>query len=202
VTTQDGLLEIEGKAEKGKIVMTGRNQKGELVRGTWEPLNGKVHEFAVKSSDGGKRWEPWFDLSFQAHGATDEARPGNRDEDPKQTVAALDSEYQDAVKHNDAQTMDRILADDFVLVTSSGKTYNKSDLIQEAKSGRITYEHQEDTDKTVRVWGDIAVVTAYLWEKGMDDGKAFEYRLWFSDVYRRTPTGWRYVFAQSAYRAN
>jgi hypothetical protein len=30
------------------------------------------------------------------------------------TVAALDTEYQAAVKRNDAATMDRILADDFV----------------------------------------------------------------------------------------
>jgi ketosteroid isomerase-like protein len=201
VTTQGALLEIEGKAENGRIILSGSNQKGELIRGTWEPASEGVHEIAVKSLDGGKTWQPWFDIMFQAHGAMDEA-PGDEDEDAKKTVAALDSEYQNAVKHNDAQTMDRILADDFVLVTSSGKTYSKSDLIQDAKSGRATYEHQEDTDKTVRLWGDTAIVTANLWEKGVQDGKPFEHRLWFSDVYRRTPAGWRYVFAQSAYRPN
>jgi len=37
-------------------------------------------------------------------------------------VAALDTEYQAAVKANDVATMDRILADDFVLVTGLGKT--------------------------------------------------------------------------------
>ncbi len=199
VTTQGTLLEIEGKAENGRIVLSGRNQKGELVRGTWEAVNGEVHEVAVKSSDGGNTWQPWFDIMFQSHRATD-TPSGNADEDAKQTVAALDAEYQEAVKHNDAQTMDRILSDDFVLVTSSGKTYGKAELIEEAKSGRITYEHQEDTDKTVRLWGDTAVVTANLWEKGVQDGKPFEYKLWFSDVYRHTARGWRYVFAQSAYR--
>ena len=35
-------------------------------------------------------------------------------------VAALDAEYQEAVKNNHVAAMDRILADDFVLVTGNG----------------------------------------------------------------------------------
>lgn len=120
-------------------------------------------------------------------------------EDNRTVVAALDTEYQAAVKKNDAATMDRILADDFVLVTASGKTYTKADLIREARSGRTAYEHQEDTMQTVRVWGDTAAVTAKLWEKGSDDGHPFDHTLWFSDVYIRTPAGWKYVFGQSAF---
>jgi ketosteroid isomerase-like protein len=120
-------------------------------------------------------------------------------DDDQKVVAALDTEYQAAVKKNDAATMDRILADDFVLVTASGKTYTKADLLNDARGGRTAYEHQEDTMQTVRVWGDTAVVTAKLWEKGTDAGKPFDHLLWFSDTYVRTPNGWRYVFAQSAY---
>jgi ketosteroid isomerase-like protein len=119
--------------------------------------------------------------------------------DDRKVVTALDTEYQAAVKKNDAATMDRILADDFVLVTASGKTYTKADLLNVARGGRTAYEHQEDTMQTVRVWGDTAVVTAKLWEKGTDDGRPFDHVLWFSDTYVRTPSGWRYAFAQSAY---
>jgi ketosteroid isomerase-like protein len=118
--------------------------------------------------------------------------------DDRKTVAALDTQYQAAVKANDAATMDRILADDFVLVTGSGKTYTKVDLLDEARGGWMHYEHQEDTDQTVHVWGNTAVITAKLWEKGTDDGKPFDYMLWFSDIYVRTPNGWRYVFGQAS----
>lgn len=120
--------------------------------------------------------------------------------DDEEIVAALDTEYQAAVKKNDVDTMDRILADDFVLVTGLGKTYTKTDLLEEARSKRMAYEHQEDSAQKVRVWGDTAVVTALLWAKGTEDGKAFDYTLWFSDTYVRTPTGWRYAFAQSSTR--
>jgi ketosteroid isomerase-like protein len=130
------------------------------------------------------------------------ARPVASDDPAKpaddKILAALDSEYQAAVKANDVATMHRILADDFVLVTGSGKTYSKQDLLNESRSGAFVYEHQEDTEKTVRTWGDTAIVTAKLWEKGTNGGEAFDYTVWFSDVYIRTPQGWRYVFGQSS----
>jgi ketosteroid isomerase-like protein len=118
--------------------------------------------------------------------------------DDQKAVAALDTEYQAAVKKNDAATMDRILADDFILVIGSGKTFTKADLLNEARSGQYIYEHQEDTEQTVRVWRDTAVVTAKLWGKGTQNGKPFDYTLWFSDTYVRTPKGWRYVFGQAS----
>ena len=114
------------------------------------------------------------------------------------TVAALDSEYQAAVKANDAATMDRILADDFVLVTGRGQTFTKADLIRDARNKTSVYEHQEELEQKVRVWGDTAVVTALLWIKGTSGEKAFERKLWFSDTYVRTPKGWRYVLGQAS----
>jgi ketosteroid isomerase-like protein len=120
--------------------------------------------------------------------------------DDAKIVAALDVEYQAAVERNDAATMDRILADDFVLVTGLGKVYTKADLLEEARSKQVIYEHQRDRAQTVRVWGDTAVVTALLSAKGTDAGKPFDYELWFSDTYVRTPAGWRYAFAQASTR--
>ncbi|HKW35248.1 MAG TPA: nuclear transport factor 2 family protein [Candidatus Acidoferrum sp.] len=122
---------------------------------------------------------------------------GNSTDDAK-TVAALDTKYQAAVKNNDAATMDRILADDFVVVTGSGKVYTKADLMEMARTRRVQYEHQEDSEQIVRVWRDTAVVTAKLWMKGIDQGKPFDWHIWFSDTYVRTPAGWRYLHGQAS----
>ena len=123
-----------------------------------------------------------------------QAPPG----DAAALVAALDTEYQAAVKHNDAATMDRILADDFVLVTGRGQTYSKADLLRDARNKTSVYEHQEEIEQKVRVWGDTAVVTALLWIKGTSGDKPFERKLWFSDTYVRTAKGWRYVLGQAS----
>jgi len=118
--------------------------------------------------------------------------------DDEKTVAALDTEYQAAVLAHDIATMDRILADDFVLVTEKGMIYTKDDLLNEARTTDVIYEHQEDTNQEVRLWGDTAVVTALLWAKGTDKGEPFDYKLWFSDTYVRNSAGWRYVFGQAS----
>ena len=55
-------------------------------------------------------------------------------EDDRAKVAALDTEYQAAVKRNDAETMGRILADDFVLVLGNGTTYTRADLLESART--------------------------------------------------------------------
>jgi ketosteroid isomerase-like protein len=116
----------------------------------------------------------------------------------QKAVSALDTKYQAAVKVNDATTMDGILADDFVVVTGTGKIYSKADLLNMARTKQVDYEHQDESEQTVRVWGDTAVVTAKLWGKGLDKGKAFDWHVWFSDTYVRTPSGWRYVHGQAS----
>ena len=121
-------------------------------------------------------------------------------EDDAKTVAALDTKYQAAVKANDATTMAQVLADDFVLITGRGSVFSKADLLDSARKKEATYERQEEEPGTqkVRVWGDTAVVTALLWIKSVQGGKPADYKLWFSDTYVRTPTGWRYVFGQAS----
>ena len=120
--------------------------------------------------------------------------------DDAKTVAALDTAYQAAVEKLDVATMDRILADDFVLVLGRGTVITKVELLAETRSGRITYDYQveEPGTQTVRVWGDTAVVTALLRLKGANNGQAFDRRLWFSDTYVRTSAGWKYVFGQAS----
>ena len=115
-----------------------------------------------------------------------------------QTVARLDTLYQAAVKANDVAIMDEILADDFVLVTDRGASLTKTDLIKEAQEKRTIYEQQEAEEGTqkVRIWRDTAVVTALLRIKGTRDQNPFDYKLWVSETYVRTPNGWRYVFGQ------
>ncbi len=124
------------------------------------------------------------------------SNPGSNDD--AKVVGALDTEYQAAVKRNDAATMARILAEDFALVTGKGKILTKNDLLKEAREGKTLYERQDEIEQTVRVWADTAIVTALLWVKGSTDSKPFEYKLWFSDAYVRTTKGWQYVFGQSS----
>jgi hypothetical protein len=71
VTNGGVLLVIEGNIQSGEMVLAGQDRTAEgkerLIRGTWKPVDGGVHETAVTSVDGGKTWQPWFDLVFRPH---------------------------------------------------------------------------------------------------------------------------------------
>ena len=111
-------------------------------------------------------------------------------------VAALDTEFQAAVKRNDVAAVDRLLPSDYILVSATGDVQTKADLVNEARQKKYVYTHQEDSHQTVRMWGNTAVLTALLWAQGTTAGKHFDLKVWFSDTYVCTPQGWRYVFAQ------
>ena len=118
----------------------------------------------------------------------------------RKAVAALDTEYQAAVERNDAATIERIHHPEMVLVLSNGTVLTGRQIEQAARDKSRVYDKQVEVDNSqvVRVVGDTAVVTAKLWLKGSrNTGEAFDYKLWFSDTYVRTPAGWRYFFGQA-----
>jgi ketosteroid isomerase-like protein len=122
------------------------------------------------------------------------------EESDRRVVAMLDTQFQAAVKRNDADQMARILQDDMVLVLGDGRVSSRKDELQEARDKTISYERQDEDPGTqaVRVYGDTAIVTARLWVKGVRKGIAFDRHIWFSDTYVRTASGWRYFFGQAS----
>lgn len=114
----------------------------------------------------------------------------------RNNVAALDTEFQAAVKRNASLTVDRLLPGDYVLVLPTGQVQTKADLVNDARRKTYVYTHQEDSHQVVRIWGSTAVLTALLWAEGTTQGRHFDLKIWFSDTYACTPQGWRYVFGQ------
>jgi ketosteroid isomerase-like protein len=128
------------------------------------------------------------------------AKNSSENNDDAKTVAALDRQYQSAMKANDDAAMDKILADGFTMVNGRGQVSSKSDVLKAARDKKTTYEkiEQKEGSQNVHVFGDTAVVTETLRVKGTQDGKPIDYEVWSSDTYSRTPAGWRYVFGQSS----
>jgi ketosteroid isomerase-like protein len=118
----------------------------------------------------------------------------------RKSVYDLDVQYQAAVERNDAATIERIHHPNMTLVLSNGTVVPGTQIEQRAREKNWNFEQQVvvDDSRTVRVMNDTAVVTAKLWLKGTrPNGELFDYKVWFSDTYVRTPTGWRYFFGQA-----
>jgi hypothetical protein len=105
VTNRGELLQLEGKLDAGVMILTGEDHtKHTLVRGWWKAVKGEVRETAATSSDDGKTWKPWFDLAFRPRTSSMSTTPSSAADD-RRIIAALDTQYQAAVKDSDAATM-------------------------------------------------------------------------------------------------
>jgi hypothetical protein len=81
VSGKGQIVSIEGRLQNGAIVLTGAEEgthAPDLVRGIWKPENGAVRETALRSTDNGRTWKPWFDLIFRRAPAADSDRPKDR----------------------------------------------------------------------------------------------------------------------------
>lgn len=113
-------------------------------------------------------------------------------------VAELDRRFQAAVKQNDVAVIDEILDEDYVLVLGDGRTETRTDALRDAREKVTSYEIQDESEKSVRVCGATAVVTARLRIIGRRAGATVDYTLWYSDVYVRRPQGWKYWVGQAS----
>jgi hypothetical protein len=71
VTNRGRLLQIEGAQQDGRLVLQGdyvaEDGRHTSLRGEWWQEKGTVRERAETSTDGGRTWQPAFDLVFRAH---------------------------------------------------------------------------------------------------------------------------------------
>lgn len=71
VTNRGELLLMDGGMRGNRMVFTGVQQtmdgKSSLVRGVWSRQGANVRETATRSGDGGKSWQPLFDILFKPH---------------------------------------------------------------------------------------------------------------------------------------
>jgi uncharacterized protein (TIGR02246 family) len=114
-------------------------------------------------------------------------------ENVEQAIRSLENERSQASVRSDTATLDRILADDFSTVGTSGAVRNKAQWLADNKSGVLKAESQSFADVNVRVYGDAAVVTGLMTQKGQDKGADISGQIRFTRVYAKRNGQWRLV---------
>ncbi len=96
---------------------------------------------------------------------------------------------------HDAAALDKLVADDFRGITGSGKSIRKADLIGYAMRSEET--STDLSDRTVRVFGDVAVATNRITDRGRKaNGETFTVVSYVTSVLVRRPAGWQVVAEQ------
>jgi len=107
---------------------------------------------------------------------------------------------QTALAKNDADAMEKIYADNYMLVNLDGSVQTKAERLAALRSGDTKYTSFNYSEPNIRVKpdGTAAVVIARLTMKGTTKGKPMDGDYRVTQVYGKMPDGvWRQITAQA-----
>jgi len=116
---------------------------------------------------------------------------------PADLAAAVHGYDQAQIRGNKAE-LERWLADDYLLVNSSGQTETKAQLIADYTAPGFKIEPFTIEQPVEKVWGDGAVMGGIATLKGTDGGQRFELRLRFADIWAKRNGRWQVTYTQVA----
>lgn len=109
-------------------------------------------------------------------------------------ILALENEWNTAYKQGNVTRMNTLLADDFIITIEDGRTFSKSGYIALNGNSTVKVEVSEMSDLRARVHGNTAaIVTGAYHEKGVSQGKPYEYHDRFTDVWMNSEGRWQII---------
>ncbi len=108
-------------------------------------------------------------------------------------VIAMENAWNQAELHNDAQAVNLLLADDFVMTVAEGTLYNKAQILASVRDKSYRPQVLQSSGMIVHPYGNIAIVTGAYYEKGVDKGKPWERRGRFTDTWIYLGGRWQCV---------
>ena len=112
-------------------------------------------------------------------------------------VRKLFADVTSALNKNDTAALEKIYADDYVLINTDGSMQTRAERLATIKSGELKFDSLSYSDVAVRVYGDTAVVTAIATVKATNKGKPLDQKQRVTQVDVKTKDGWRMVSAQT-----
>jgi ketosteroid isomerase-like protein len=112
-------------------------------------------------------------------------------------IVDMERQSREASIHRDADFSQRTLAEDYVAISPLGQVTTKQDTLSARKNGQLRYDTIDVSDMVVRVYGDMAVVTARADVKGHQLGEDFSGPYRYTRVWVRRTGHWLAVSYQA-----
>lgn len=121
------------------------------------------------------------------------ASTGNSKTDQK--LFSLTKEISEASMRNDRTVLERLIADDFILTTASGKIFDKTGVIAlwAEPDANVTDESYTISDPKAYIYKDTAIVIAIITDKWRDKDGEQIYRERIFDVWKKSKGKWRLI---------
>src|SRR6267143_6291371 len=112
----------------------------------------------------------------------------------REELLELENEFARGITNNDADALNELLADDWIIVGPDGDIIDKARFLGVIKSGALSHELMESTDMRVRVYENTAVVTGLTTTKGKFMEQDFASCERATDIFVKQTDRWLCVF--------
>jgi hypothetical protein len=109
-------------------------------------------------------------------------------------LAKAVKDYDEAQVHGNKSELQRLVADDYTLVNSTGRVQNKAQLIADYTTPGYRIEPFEILEPVEKVWSDGAVMGGVVDLRGTDGGKPFAVTLRFADIWAKRNGKWQVIY--------
>jgi ketosteroid isomerase-like protein len=114
----------------------------------------------------------------------------------KTMILALESAWNQAELHHDANAVDALVMETFISVDHRGHLQTRAQYIADLKDTSFNPEQISNTDTSVYIYGNTAIVTSAYRTKGTDNGKPFVHHGRFTDTWVNQNGKWKCVANQ------
>ena len=117
--------------------------------------------------------------------------------DPAQEVLNVEHAWTEAHLNGDVQTLEEIMAFDYVKIQSDGSLSDKQATLASYQPDQREWEVARGDEYDVRVYGETAVVIGRWMARGINHGESFDYAARFLSIYVCRDGRWQMVAEQS-----
>jgi len=111
-------------------------------------------------------------------------------------LAAAAEAYDAAQIEGDGAALQRLVADDYVLVSGGAVVQDKARLIHDYTDPNFHLDPFTIEEPVEQVWSDGAVLGGLVDMQGSDGGQRFAMKVRFADVWAKRDGQWRVVYTQ------
>lgn len=121
--------------------------------------------------------------------------------DASAEIISLENTWVQAEAHNDADALDKLVADTFVSTQPDGSSQTKAETLAFVRDKSNHWDTVVAENMKVHTYGDTAVVMGTYHEKGNSGGKPFDNHGFFTDTWIHRNGKWRCVAGHDSYAA-
>lgn len=108
-------------------------------------------------------------------------------------IKQIEIEWGEAFERGDIATLDRFMAEEYILTDPLGNVRNKTESLAAIKTNDVFFESSNSDNVNVRINGDTAVVTGRSTFKGRYKGWSMAGQYQYTDVLVRRSGAWQAV---------